>query len=108
MMWTAPLASMLLAAVANAEGDRAAATAALRAAIDRAEAADMSLHGWAARYKLGCLLGGEEGDALQRQAESAMTAEGVRAPERSAGMLVPGQWRSHGPPGTRDMRTRPR
>jgi eukaryotic-like serine/threonine-protein kinase len=92
MPWTAPLASLLRASLANAEGDSATATTALRAAVERAEAADMSLHAAAARYQLGCLLGGEEGDALRRQAESAMTAEGVRAPVRAAGMLAPGRW----------------
>jgi serine/threonine protein kinase len=92
MTWTAPLASLLGAALANANGDRAAATAALRAAADRAEVADMGMHAAAARYQLGCLLGGDEGDALRRQAESAMTAEGVRAPARSAGLLAPGRW----------------
>ena len=92
MTWSAPLASLLRAALANAEGDGAGAIAALRAAVERAEAADMSMHASAARYQLGCLLGGEEGGALRRQAESAMTAEGVRAPARFAGMLAPGRW----------------
>jgi eukaryotic-like serine/threonine-protein kinase len=92
MTWTAPLASLLRAALANAEGDSALAMTALRAAAEQAEAADMSLHAAAARYQLGCILGREEGDALRRQAESAMTAEGVRAPMRVAGMLAPGRW----------------
>jgi hypothetical protein len=109
MIWTAPLASLLGAALANANGDRAAATATLREAAERAEAADMSMHAAAARYQLGCLLGGDEGDALRRQAESAMTAEGVRAPARFAGMLAPGRWGSSGAPSAaREGTARPR
>ncbi len=94
MAWTAPLASLVLAAVANAERDLVTATGALRAAIERAEAADMSLHASAARHQLGCLLGGAEGDEQRRQSESAMAAEGVRAPTRMATMLLPGRWGS--------------
>ncbi len=92
MTWTAPLASLLLAAAANAEGDTATATTALRAAIERAVAADMGLHAAAARHQLGCLLAGHEGAELRRQGESAMAAEGVRAPARMATMILPGRW----------------
>jgi eukaryotic-like serine/threonine-protein kinase len=92
MTWTAPLASLVLAAAANAGGDTATATIALRTAIERAEAADMALHAAAARHQLGCLLGGDEGAELRRQGETAMTAEGVRAPARMATMILPGRW----------------
>ena len=92
MTWTAPLASLLLACAANAEGDTAAATIALRAAIEGAEAADMTLHAAAARYQLGCLLVGDEGAELRRQGEAAMAEEGVRAPARMASMILPGRW----------------
>ena len=94
MPWSEPLASLTVAAVANIEGDRATAATALRLAIERAEAADMVLHAAAARYQLGCLLGGDEGDEQRRQGESAMAAQGVRAPARMATMFLPGRWGS--------------
>jgi serine/threonine protein kinase len=89
MSWTGPLASLLLAATAHAEGDAATAMAALRVAIERAEAANMALHAAAARHQLGCLLGGDDGMEMRRQGETAMAAEGVRAPMRMAGVFVP-------------------
>jgi serine/threonine protein kinase/tetratricopeptide (TPR) repeat protein len=94
MPWSEPLANLTVAAVANIEGDRATAATALRLAIERAEAADMVLHAAAARYQLGCLLGGDEGDEQRRQGESAMAAQGVRAPARMATMFLPGRWGS--------------
>jgi hypothetical protein len=92
MAWIAPLASMVRAATANAEGDAREAAAALRVAIERAAAAEMNLHLWCARRQLGCLLGGEEGDRYIAQADAAMQAEGVRAPARMATTLLPGRW----------------
>ena len=52
----------------------------------------MGLHAAVARHQLGCLLGGDEGAELRRQGETAMTAEGVRAPTRMATMILPGRW----------------
>ena len=92
MAWIAPLASLVRAATENAEGKPAGSCAALREAIERATAADMSLHAWCARRQLGSLIGGEEGDQLVAQADAAMLAEGVQAPARMATMLVPGLW----------------
>jgi hypothetical protein len=92
MPWIAPLAAIISAAASEAEGDRSAAAMSLRAAIDLANAADMSLHAAAARHQLGSMLGGEEGGALVREACQAMTAQGVRNPAGFASMLVPGSW----------------
>jgi hypothetical protein len=83
---------MLRAAAANAAGVRAEATEALREALGRSESAEMWLHSWAVRYQLGSLLGGDEGAVLVTQGEGAMAAEGVRAPARMAGLLLPGRW----------------
>ena len=91
-VWGPPLACLVLAVAANAAGERSKAIESLRAAIERAEAAEMALHAWAATYQLGSLLGGEEGRALATRGEQAMTAEGVRAPARMARYLVPGRW----------------
>jgi hypothetical protein len=63
-----------------------------REALARSERANLWLHAWAARHQLGLLLGGDEGAVLVAQAEQAMTTEGVRAPARMAGMLLPGRW----------------
>jgi hypothetical protein len=94
MTWIAPFASLLRAATANLEGDATAAVAALREAIERADAAGLNLHLWCAQRQLGCLIGGEEGDGLVAQAETAMQAEGVRAPARLAAAVLPGRWGS--------------
>jgi hypothetical protein len=92
MDWIAPLASMVRAATANAEGDARGAAAALRVAIECAAATEMKLHMWSARRQLGCLLGGDEGDRYIDQADAAMQAEGIRAPARVAAMFLPGRW----------------
>ncbi|HLK40132.1 MAG TPA: AAA family ATPase, partial [Polyangiaceae bacterium] len=96
MPWIRPLESMLRAATAHARGDAATAERALRDAIERASAADMSVHAWCAKRQLGRLLGGEDGDRLVGEADAAMKAEDVRAPARMAGMFVPGKWGSSG------------
>jgi serine/threonine protein kinase len=94
MGWSAPFAAILTAGAANAEGDRPGAIAALRSAIDRAVAADMTGYAAAARYQLGSLLGGEEGAALVARGEEALRAQDVRVPARFAATLVPGRWRA--------------
>ena len=92
MGWIAPLASLVRAAVANAEGDAVKAVAALRLAAERADAAGMTLHASSARHQLGRLLGGDDGERLRREAETAMSSQGIRAPERIATMILPGRW----------------
>ena len=92
MPWTAPLAAILKACLANVEGDVSGAELALRQAIERSAAAEMSLHADAARFRLGMLLGGEAGTAMAQQARDAMKAQGVRVPERYVQMIVPGSW----------------
>jgi hypothetical protein len=97
MAWIAPLASMVRAAIANAEGDASGAVAALRVAIECAAATEMNVHMWCARRQLGCLLGGEEGGRYVAQADAAMQAEGVRVPARMATMFLPGRWGGEDP-----------
>jgi serine/threonine protein kinase/ribosome-associated translation inhibitor RaiA len=92
MPWTAPLAHLVRAAVAHAsdaERNRAETVAHLRAAADRADAANMAMHAAVARYRIAELLGGEEGEPLRAMAEAWMTAQGIRAPARLAFMLTP-------------------
>ena len=90
--WVRALGSLVRAAAANAAGERAEAIDALRVALRRTEAATMWTLARAARYQLGQLLGGDEGAVLVAEAEHAMKAEGVRAPARMAGFLLPGRW----------------
>jgi hypothetical protein len=92
--WTAALALLLRGMADNAAGDRGAAITALRAGIDRAEATDTLLYAHPARYRLGELLGGDEGSALIREAVDAMSAEGVRNPQRWVACHMPGDWQS--------------
>ena len=80
------------AAGANAQGDGASAAAGLRVAIDLAEKADMHGYASAARYQLGLLVSGDEGQKLKTMAEGRMTAQGVQSPARFAATLVPGRW----------------
>jgi hypothetical protein len=92
MPWTAPLAAILQACLANVAGDASGAEGALRKVIELSEAAEMSLHTAAARFRLGGLIGGDQGRAMIQEAEVAMKTQGVRLPERYAQMLVPGHW----------------
>ncbi|HTB73540.1 MAG TPA: hypothetical protein VK762_09870, partial [Polyangiaceae bacterium] len=97
MAWTAAIASLVLAAVENAAGDRAAAMESLELAIHRCVVADMSVHAAVARQRLGLLIGGAEGDRRVRDADDALSAQGIVAPARYAGMVLPGRWTA-GPP----------
>jgi hypothetical protein len=89
MEWISVLAAILSAGVAHATGDRPGAITALNLAIERAEAASMSMYAASARYQLGSILGGEKGTGLVTQALEAMRVQEVRAPARFAAMLVP-------------------
>jgi serine/threonine protein kinase len=92
MPWTSPLVCLVAAAAENAAGDRRAAIALLESAIHRALLVEMPLYAWSARHRLGLLLGGADGARRVREAEAAMTALGIRAPARFAGMTLPGRW----------------
>jgi hypothetical protein len=52
----------------------------------------MAMHAAVARYQLACLLDDEAGRIVKRQAQDAMAAQDVRAPERFARMWLPGHW----------------
>ncbi|HEX4446241.1 MAG TPA: AAA family ATPase, partial [Polyangiaceae bacterium] len=99
MPWTLPLAEIVKACIARADGDATEAEAALRRAITLAERAEMPVHANAARRQLGVLVGGEAGQALVLEADEIMKSRGVRQPSRYAGMLVPGQWAAKTPTG---------
>jgi predicted Ser/Thr protein kinase len=66
------------------------AVAKFREARDLADAHELKLHGAAARYQLGKLLGGSEGQEHVAAAERTMIAEGIVKPERFADWYAPG------------------
>jgi hypothetical protein len=90
--WTSSHAALITAGAANVDGDRPRTLAALRAAIDLGEAANMPMHAAAARYRLGALLEGAEGEELTRAAEAAFTLRGVCNAARLAGVWLAGRW----------------
>jgi hypothetical protein len=61
----------------------------LRRAEALARDADMALHLAAARYRLGTLLGGDEGKALCTMAEDYAREEGIVCPARLFGVILP-------------------
>jgi serine/threonine protein kinase len=106
MPWTDLLAHCVWAGVRLAKGDRVKAAEHLRAAIARAEEVGMALHGAAARYALGLLLGDAEGRRLVEGAEDWMLSEDIRVPKRMAALLIPGKWAGAGAQATGPTRPR--
>ncbi len=92
MPWIAPLVDLASAAAAHAAGNRQEAVIRLRAAIPHADTADMSLLSTIARYRLGTVLGGEDGRNSAQSAEKSMAATGIRTPSRFAEVMLPGRW----------------
>ena len=92
--WTGMLAALVLAIAKNAEGDRAAAIAALRVAIERGEATESISFLPSARYRLGELLGGDEGRALMDAALRTMKEWDVQHPVPWLAVYMPGVWTS--------------
>jgi hypothetical protein len=90
--WTAVLAANIEALVANAQEDRSAAIAALRRAIERSQATDSLVFVPPAEYRLGELLGGEEGAEHIQKAMQKLQEWGVRRPARWVDVALPGRW----------------
>jgi hypothetical protein len=90
--WTGALAAFVRAAAENADGDKPAAIRALRAAIARSEATDSIVYLAPARYRLGELIGGEEGAEIVRAARAELVSWGMRNPDRSPNLALPGTW----------------
>jgi hypothetical protein len=88
--WAAPLALSLSGGLAAVENDVARALDELRRAAEGYRALDMNLHAAAADHERSRLLGGDEGRALLREAETWMIDQQVARSERIATMLVPG------------------
>jgi serine/threonine protein kinase len=90
--WTAGLAAMVRACAHNAAGQQGQAIAALRVAIARNEATECLAYVEPVRYRLGQMLGGQEGRELRARALEAMGAQGVKNPDRWAATFMPGTW----------------
>jgi hypothetical protein len=90
--WTGALAAMIRACAENATGNRTAAIASLRSAVERTEATDTIVYASPARYRLGQLIGGDEGALLVKTATETMAASGIRAPARWVAFYFPGTW----------------
>jgi len=90
--WTGALASIVRACAENAAGNRDAAIAALRSAVEQTEATDTLAYAMPVRFRLGELLGGAEGDEMVKAALQEMATQGVRTPERWASFYLPGSW----------------
>jgi hypothetical protein len=86
------LSALVTAAVAHLSpgASSGAACGALRAAVESADACHQGLHATAARYRLGQLIGGDEGAALLAEADQWLKRERVRNPQRLVEMVAPG------------------
>jgi serine/threonine protein kinase len=92
MQWMLPLAALVEAAAENAAGRHAEAIAALRKAISTSEAAEMTMHAVVAKFRMGELLGGDEGRALVESSRAAVADEGIKNPARWVSVYLPGIW----------------
>ena len=90
-----PTSDLLAGGVALASGDREGAKRALQAAGDGFGAQGLRLQQEVARWRLGELTGGAEGQAMVAATESYFRNEGVKRPERLVALFapVPGDWR---------------
>jgi hypothetical protein len=90
--WAGVLVALINAAANNAAGDRSGALAELRSALERAEATGTRVYCAPARYRLGELLGGDDGRTAVQKATAELTAQGIRNPERWVRIYLPGTW----------------
>ncbi len=88
--WAIALAALVEAGIASTMNKRSLAVSILRDALERLEAVPMRAFAAAARYGLGSLVGGEEGDRHLLQACTWMESQGIKNPRRMATMLSPG------------------
>jgi len=84
-----PVLGLIHAGLAVLRGDLDAAVDGYRAAATNFDGGDMVMNAAAARWRLGELLGGDDGRALVGQASSALAAEGIVRPDRVVAMLAP-------------------
>jgi hypothetical protein len=90
--WAGALARILEGMIANAEGRREAAVAALRKAHERIDATGTGRYRAPVRYRLGQLLGGDEGKALVHAATTELEGCGVHDVAKWSATFFPGTW----------------
>jgi hypothetical protein len=90
--WAAALAALLVAMIELAAGNRAGAVSALRKGINLSLATETHVFAIPAQYRLGEMLGGEEGRELTEAALAKVESWGVRNPTRWLQIYMPGTW----------------
>jgi hypothetical protein len=88
--FAAALAQLFRAGVASVRGHEASIRDRLARAAESLDAVSLRSYAVAARWRLGELLGGEEGRALVAQADSWMRSQSIRNPARMVAMHAPG------------------
>jgi tetratricopeptide (TPR) repeat protein len=88
--WGRPVADLVFAAAARARRREDEAAALLRRAAAGFDANEMALFAAAARWRLGRILGGDQGKALGTAAAAFMAAESIAEPVRMVRVLAPG------------------
>jgi serine/threonine protein kinase len=88
--WSQPLAQLLRAGIAVAQGDRVGAEKLLAAAAAGFDTVAMRSYAAAARRQLGLLRGKEEGSALIESADAWMASQHIANPARMTAMHAPG------------------
>jgi hypothetical protein len=92
--WAHALAGLLRAMVEQEDGNRDAALKALRHGIALSLATRTLVFAVPAQYRLGELLGGNEGRETLNTALAQIEAWGVRDPRRWVGIYMPGTWKT--------------
>lgn len=82
--------ALVRAGIAHVRGERAETVRMLEEAVAGLDATDTMLHAAAARYRLGQIMAGSQGQAHCTEACAAMARLGVTRPERIVRMLAPG------------------
>jgi hypothetical protein len=83
-------ARLIRAGAAAAGGEPARAAGLLREAAGQCDAAEMQLVAAAARWRVGELIGGDQGQELIRQADTWMRSQTIQDPHRIAVLYTPG------------------
>ena len=84
-----PVPLLVGAGLAVLRGDLDAAIEGYRGAAAGFDAIDMGLVSSSARWRLGELLGGDEGRSLVGQVRAALSAEGIVRPDRVVAIFAP-------------------
>jgi serine/threonine protein kinase len=93
-LWGDPLAHLIRAGAASTRGETERALGLLESAEAGFAAADMALHLAATRRRRGELLGGDAGRDLVDAADTWMSGQAIKNPERMTAVLAPGRWRA--------------